>query len=45
MSKILSYNKFYEEVELTLKELGKTKDGEFRGNVLVQRLKNHQSIW
>ena len=44
MSKILSYNKFYEEVELTLKELGKTKDGEFRGNVLVQRLKNHQSI-
>ena len=44
MSKILSYNKFYEEVELTLKELGKTKDGEFRGNVLVQRLKNHQPI-
>jgi len=44
MSKILSYNKFYEEVELTLKELGKTKDGEFRGNVLVQKLKNHQPI-
>ena len=38
MPKILSYNKFYEEVELNLGELGKTKDGQFRGNILVQKL-------
>ena len=44
MPKILSYNKFYEEVELNLGELGKTKDGQFRGNILVQKLKTHQPI-
>jgi hypothetical protein len=45
MYKILSYNKFFEEVELNLAELGKTKeDGQFRGDVLVQKLKTHQPI-
>jgi hypothetical protein len=44
MSKIRKYNKFNEEAELNLKELGKTKDGEFRGNILVQRLKDHQIL-
>jgi hypothetical protein len=44
MSKIRKYNKFNEEAELNLKELGKTRDGEFRGNILVQKLKTHQPI-
>ena len=44
MSKIRKYNKFNEEAELNLKELGKTRDGEFRGNILVQKLKNHQTL-
>jgi len=44
MPKIIKFDKFFEEAELTLAELGKTKDGQFRGNVLIKKLKNHEPI-
>lgn len=44
MNRIVKFKKFLEEVELTLGELGKMKDGQFRGNILVQKLKDNQPI-
>ena len=44
MPKIIKFDKFFEEAELTLPELGKDRDGQFRGNVLIKKLKNHEPI-
>ena len=44
MKKISNYKSFLEEVELNLAELGKVRDNEKRGDVLVRKLKYDPSF-
>jgi hypothetical protein len=44
MKKIPNYKSFLEEVELNLAELGKVRDNEKRGDVLVRKLKDDPSF-
>jgi hypothetical protein len=44
MKKIPNYKSFLEEVELNLAELGKVRDNEKRGDVLVRKLKEDPSF-
>ena len=44
MKKISNYINFISEANLTLQELGKLKDGEHRGNILVNKLKAEDPI-
>ena len=44
MKKISNYKSFLEEVELNLAELGKVRDNEKRGDVLVRKLKDNPSF-
>ena len=40
MKRVSNYKKFLEEAELNLPELGKLRKGSFRGDVLVNKLKD-----
>lgn len=42
--KVLNYKLFLEEAELTLRELSKEKDGQKRGDVLVNKLKSKSEV-